>query len=680
MNNYKKNLIRLALAFVVLMTSSRAHSQDVQATMLLPGPDGVVMTIGELFAYKQGEATGYFPSPDVKIEIYKTRQQGSSDQHVATVSFPASAAELEKGMSPALKADLLKYLKAATMQQAYETLIKHGIDTLGPLIISDELQQSLGLMYMDKTWQPGEQVTYYFDRTDESGTQVKIYSESLDGPLPIYKTKFNLLTYNVFEDNTSATWGAVQSKGDNMPLYAQLYAAKAGDEDFVVVDSIFTNQLSPDSVSVYYSREAEPDSHVSWYIRTIDRAGNLGIPSDTLHAINFDRNQIAPIENLRVTDTLDGLLVQWEPLPAKAYYTAIQVLKSRMLGSDYVVLDTIAPTETQFLDQQVIAGSNYFYKARPLLADLPGVSPMLFSEASGYIAIPEGIAPSTPQGLQAAAGADHVELNWLPNPELNIFGYYVLRGTSTENLQVVAGPVKSHQYTDTTFSASYSGQYVYALQVMNSGQEMSDTSSVASVSIRQPVTLLAPGGMQVSNQPEGVGLQWEHTRTQDNSIVGYILYRRESGAQTYDLINTTPIGRAAYVDSTAMPGKNYEYAVSSIDAWGNQSILSPYVSTTADRAAYMRPPEHISLRNMQAGIEISWAKPHDAGTRRYVIYRSTLAGDDFEKLATVNPSTPYVDENVQVNVLYRYAISIANNDLEGSRSKVYLIRRNDVDR
>lgn len=680
MNNYKKNLIRLAIAFVVLITSSRAHSQEVQAKMLLPGPDGVVMTIGELFTYKQGGATGYFPSSDVTIEIYKTSQGGSSDQHIAMVSFPASAAEMEKGMSPELRADLLKHLKATTMQQAYETLIKHGIDTLGPLIISDELQQSLGLMYMDKTWQPGEQVTYYFDRTDEWGTQVKIYSESLDGSLPVYKTKFNLLTYNVFEDNTSATWGAVQSKGDNIPLYAQLYAAKAGDEGFVVVDSIFTNQLSPDSVSVYYSREAEPDSHVSWYIRTIDQAGNLGVPSDTLHAINFDRNQIAPVENLRVTDTLDGLLVQWDQLPAKGYYTAIQVLKSRMLGEDYVALDTIAPTETQFLDQQVIAGSNYFYKVRPLLADLPGVSPMLFSEASGYIAIPEGATPSTPQGLQVAAHEGRIELGWLPNPELNIFGYYVLRGTSAENLQVVAGPVKSHQYTDTAFSASYSGQYVYALQVMNSGQEMSDTSAVASVSIRQPVTLLAPGGIQVSNRPEGIGLQWENTRTQDNTIIGYILYRREKGSPSYHLVSTTPIPLPAYVDSTAVPGKDYEYAVSSIDAWGNQSILSPYAGTAADQAAYMHPPEQVSLRNLRAGIEVSWAAPHEAGTRKYVIYRSTVKSDDFEKVATVSPATPYVDEDVQANVLYRYAVAIATDDSEGNKSKIHLIRRNEVER
>src|SRR3546814_336088 len=300
---------------------------------------------------------------------------------------------MEKGMGLALKADLLNYLKAATMQQAYEMLIKHGIDTLGPLIISEELQESLALVYTDKTWQQGEEVTYYFNRTDAAGTQEKIYSELLDGTLPIYTStsdlfkynvfednesetrsyemlkkheistlgpvmiaevrqeslafvytdktgqtceevtyyfnrtdaastqeniyselldgtlpiytsKFDLLKYNVFEDNASATWGTEMQAEEQVPLYVQLYAAQEGDEDFILVDSIFTNQLSPDSVTVFYAKETVPDSHIAWYIRAVDRAGNLGVPSDTLNAINFDRNQIAPIENLRVTDTL----------------------------------------------------------------------------------------------------------------------------------------------------------------------------------------------------------------------------------------------------------------------------------------------------------------------------------------------------------------------------------------
>src|SRR3546814_12114638 len=112
------------------------------------------------------------------------------------------------------------------MQQAYEMLIKHGIDTLGPLIISEELQESLALVYTDKTWQPGEEVTYYFNRTDAAGTQEKIYSELLDGTLPIYTSKFDLLKYNVFEDNASATWGTEMQAEEQVPLYVQLYRSE----------------------------------------------------------------------------------------------------------------------------------------------------------------------------------------------------------------------------------------------------------------------------------------------------------------------------------------------------------------------------------------------------------------------------------------------------------------------
>lgn len=675
MKNYKKYFIQILLASFTLTLSMGAHSQEKQTKMLLPGPDGVLMAIGELFNYKQENRKNNLPAPNEIITIYKSGLKGKNDQKIASISFPASGAEMEKELSPMLKADILKQLKTDNMQNAYEIIRDYGRDTLGILIISQELQKHLGILYTDTNWKPGDQVTYHFDRTNESGTQKNIYSESLDGSLPEYSTKFKLSKYNVFEDNASAEWEAEGIEKEEVPMYAQLYSRKNNEENFTLNARIFTNQKSTNSASVYHSETLAPNGNLAWYIRTIDAAGNLGKPSDTLYAINFDKNKIAPIENLRVTDTLNGLMMHWDQLPSKAYYTAIQILKSRKLGGDYVVLDTIPPSKNTFMDKQVIPGSAYFYKVRPLLFDLPGVQPMVFTEASGYKGVSEDVLPSTPQGLQAVVKENQVELTWIPNPELNIFAYYVLRGTSLNNLKVISGPIKQHSYSDSTFSKSYSGQYTYAIQVLNNGQKMSDTSSVVSVSLRQPIVLLSPGGIQAKYLPDGVSLEWENTRVKDNSIIGYVLYRREKGEQQYQLANNKPIELPAYLDANTTSGKNYEYAVSSIDAWGNQSILSPFVGVSSNTKEYLNPPANISLRNLKAGIEISWAKPYDAGTRQYVIYRSTINKDRFDKVATVNPSTPYIDKNVQGNILYKYVVSVKSDDTEGPKSSEQLIRR-----
>jgi len=675
MENYKKHFTQILLATLTLTLSLGAFSQEIETKMLLPGPDGVVMAIGGLFNYKLENKNNNFPTPNEIITIYKSNVKGKKNQKIATISFPASASEMEKKMSPELKTDVLNQLKTDNMQNAYEVIRNYGRDTLGLLIISPELQKILGMLYTDTTWKPGDQVTYHFDRTNELGTQQNLYSESLDGSLPEYSTKFKLSRYNIFEDNVTGEWEAEIVEKEEIPMFAQLYSRKNNEENFTLNTRIFTSQKSTKIASVYHSEDMEPNGNLAWYIRTIDAAGNLGKPSDTLYAINFNKNKIAPIENLKVTDTLNSLLVTWKPLPRKAYYTAIQILKSRKLGEDYVVLDTIAPTKSSFMDKQVIPGSSYFYKVRPLLFDLPGVEPMVFTEVSGYKEVNEELLPSTPQGLQAVNKDGKIELSWLPNPELNIFGYYVLRGTSLNNMKVIDGPIKRHHYTDSTFSKSYSGQYTYALQVLNNGQKMSDTSAAVSVSIRQATILLSPGGVHARRVPEGISLEWENTRIKDNSIIGYILYRREKGEEQYQLLSNKPISLPAYVDSNTLPEKIYEYAVSSIDTWGNQSILSPFVGISANSDDFLKPPSSISLRNLQSGIEVSWAKPYDVSTREYVIYRTTIKNNKFEKIATVNPSTPYVDKSVQGNTLYKYAVSVKGNNTEGLKSTEQLIRR-----
>src|SRR5690606_24613713 len=105
----------------------------------------------------------------------------------------------------------------------------------------------------------------------------------------------------------------------------------------------------------------------------------LGYPSDTLHVLTVDVKNIEPIQKLSAKDTSGGLLIQWKPLPSKAYYTGIQILKSRTADDDYVVLDTLAPNETQYFDKRVILGSQYFYRVRPLLFNLPNIEAKAFT-------------------------------------------------------------------------------------------------------------------------------------------------------------------------------------------------------------------------------------------------------------------------------------------------------------
>ena len=430
-----------------------------------------------------------------------------------------------------------------------------------------------------------------------------------------------------------------------------------------------------DSLSCFFSKDVLPDQFFSWYLRPTDLVGNLGYPSDTLHVLTVDVKNIEPIQKLSAKDTSGGLLIQWKPLPSKAYYTGIQILKSRTADDDYVVLDTLAPNETQYFDKRVILGSQYFYRVRPLLFNLPNIEAKAFTEITAYVSIPDRAIPETPQGLEAKVTEKGVELKWNPNPDLNLFGYMVYRGTNRYNMEKIAWPIKAHSYTDTTFIKNYSGQYVYAISVMNQGQEMSDTSDVVSAFVRQAAVVESPGGLQAFSENDGINLEWQNTRVLNNTITGYIVYRRLVGEKYYTVLNTQALPLPFYKDKAAEKGKNYEYAVSSIDVWGNQSILSPSVTSTINISNSLKAPTTLSVRNLQSGIEVSWPKLHETKDKRYVIYRST-DNNNFEKIATVDPQTFYLDKTVKMNTIYQYKVAILYNEIESETSQPVSIIRN----
>jgi fibronectin type 3 domain-containing protein len=61
-------------------------------------------------------------------------------------------------------------------------------------------------------------------------------------------------------------------------------------------------------------------------------------------------------------------------------------------------------------------------------------------------------------------------------------------------------------------------------------------------------------------------------------VAGYNVYRTPSGSSSYQLLNSSVVTQAAYVDSSVQSGQTYNYIVKSVDASGNTSIPSNMAS------------------------------------------------------------------------------------------------------
>lgn len=113
-----------------------------------------------------------------------------------------------------------------------------------------------------------------------------------------------------------------------------------------------------------------------------------------------------------------------------------------------------------------------------------------------------------------------------------------------------------------------------------------------------------------------VSLTWSYP---DEDILGFNIYRRESGESDYIRINSLPVSPRYFSDSGVLPGKTYYYAVAALGRNGSQGPLSPPVLSAC------RPPLHLSFPKLLG--------QGNTGTRMWSNPASgDINGDGFEEI------------------------------------------------
>lgn len=85
-----------------------------------------------------------------------------------------------------------------------------------------------------------------------------------------------------------------------------------------------------------------------------------------------------------------------------------------------------------------------------------------------------------------------------------------------------------------------------------------------------------------------IDLSWQPDT--DSDLAGYIVYRRENGADWQRISPAAPLVEPAFHDTQVQPGNTYEYAVSAVDQGGHESARSAAAQQTVPQPWHM-PPE-----------------------------------------------------------------------------------------
>lgn len=178
------------------------------------------------------------------------------------------------------------------------------------------------------------------------------------------------------------------------------------------------------------------------------------------------------------------------------------------------------------------------------------------------------LAPlSTPSGLRTEVTSGGVKLTWSSSsPQYRVFR----RTEPEENLTLVA-TVDAAEWLDT--ATQYLKKYVYAVQaVQKAGDSLAESELSASAGVT-PVDEFPPAipaGLSAVAGTESIELSWDPNAEPD--LAGYRVYRALEDGKMVRIGETKE--QSSYSDRKLQSGKQYRYAVSAVDAVGNESKMS----------------------------------------------------------------------------------------------------------
>jgi hypothetical protein len=628
-------------------------------------PAGVVLFTGDVIAGGSNDTT--------EIIILKSIG-GAGEKEITRLKRSTSLAEFSSRVGVSTLKQILKD-KETTEQELWQYVsAQKTFAMVQSISFEPEFAMAMGVAWRDETSisEPkGTRIIYTVKYVLKNSTQVDGGSASIViGEQPKLNRAKKVLASSA---DSSCTLIFMSLKASSQQaLYARVF--RATDEGkFEELDAVIPARKKNDTLIYFLNDEVEREKLYRYYILPCDRAGNSTTTSDTVSCLSINYSRIPMLRDAKGDDSPEGVILNWKALPEKPYWAGIEIKRRSPSEQEYMPYDTIAWKDTTYLDKNVRVNAPYNYSLKVLLSvgdisDIP----------SGFVTVihENKSAPALPPNLvRAVAEKQGVRVSWLPTNHPDVQGYYVFRSVTPDSpADNISGLVKDSSFLDRDVLDGRT-TYVYTVKSVLYNEVQSGVSNQAYARPDKVVVPPPPGGISSSQEAGMIRLMWIAPRY-DDAVVKYNVYRREiegtkdgkryskqapalqyAASSGFVKLNSKPVTTIAYDDNTAERGKHYEYTISSVDYFDNESGLSE-VHQTGFIEQTPLPPSSIRVIPSDKGVIIQWSKQFQDNIREFVIYRRLSSEDQARKIGTVKKDETYFSDANPPKGVVVYSVSI----------------------
>ncbi|WP_164983931.1 pectinesterase family protein [Cellulomonas endophytica] len=282
-------------------------------------------------------------------------------------------------------------------------------------------------------------------------------------------------------------------------------------------------------------------------------------------------------------------------------------------------------------------------------------------EGTWYPAVPtpatpaDVVAPATPTGVAASGTGGTLTLTWDAGAEPDLAGYRLHRVTGAgAGVPLTAatrvGTPAVPRFTDTGLVDGTA--YTYAVVAVDAAGNASAPATVTATPADR-VAPAAPADLRATGASGRVTVAWAVSPEPD--LAGYRVYR--AGGSTplvADLVTATSWTELGLVDGTA-----YEYEVTAVDVFGNESARSAAAGATPVAGDAEAPAAPNALRAVlgRAAVALTWAPVPDVDVTGYDVWRSGPDGAWTRRTPSSVTGTAFTDTGVVVGTTYRYVVT-----------------------